>query len=119
MQNVGNFIKYNYNLNRAPCNQVFNKVLKEVGCKAGLDETITFSKTTGGIKKIITCKKYQLLTCHTGRRSMISNCILACIATPQIMLMSAHRSLKVFQSYVRIDQVQNAEKLASHTFFNN
>lgn len=111
------FIKYNFNLAPAPCNQVFNKVLKEVGLLAGLDELVTFSKTMGGIKKVITCKKYQLLTCHTGRRSMISNCILAGIATPQIMLMSAHKSLKVFQGYVRIDQVQNAQKLANHSFF--
>ena len=113
------FLKYNFNLPKAPCNQVFNRVLKDVGEDAGLDETITISKTVGGIKQTLVYKKFELLTAHTGRRSMISNCILAGIATPQIMLMSAHRSLRVFQSYVRIDQVQNAEKLASHSFFNN
>ena len=113
------FIKYNYNLPKAPCNQIFNRVLKEVGEDAGLDESITVTKTIGGIKKAIVYKKFELLTAHTGRRSMISNSILAGIATPQIMLMSAHKSLRVFQSYVRIDQVQNAEKLASHSFFNN
>ncbi len=48
---------------------------------------------------------------------MISNSILAGMPTSSIMLISAHKSLKVFQSYVRINQKQNAEALASHSFF--
>lgn len=109
--------KYNYNLPKAPCNQVFNRVLKEVGRIAEIDEQVTVTKTKGGVKQTIIYKKYQLLTAHTGRRSMISNCILEGIPTPSIMLISAHKSLKVFQGYVRLNQVQNAEALSQHSFF--
>ncbi len=34
------------------------------------------------------------------------------------MLISGHKSLKVFQSYVRINQKQNADVLGKHEFFN-
>jgi integrase len=112
-------IKHNFQLPKAPCNQVFNRVLKEVGKLAGINENISVTKTIGGIKKTTIYKKYQLLTCHTGRRSMISNSILAGLPTSSVMLISAHKSLKVFQSYVRINQKQNAEALAKHTFFNS
>lgn len=111
------FEKYDYNLPKAPCNQVFNSVIKDVGRLAKLTEPVTVTKTIGGIKKTKVYEKFELLTCHTGRRSMISNSILAGMPTSSIMLISAHKSLKVFQSYVRINQKQNAEALASHSFF--
>ncbi len=111
------FEKYNYNLPKAPCNQIFNSLLKDVGRLAGLTEPITITKFIGGVKRSVVYEKYQLLTCHTGRRSMISNSILAGIPTSAIMLMSAHKSLKVFQGYVRINQQQNAKALADHSFF--
>lgn len=112
------FEKYEYQLPKAPCNQVFNRVLKEVGKIAEIDEEVTVSKTVAGVKQTMTFNKYQLLTAHTGRRSMISNCILEGIPTPSIMLISAHKNLKVFQGYVRMNQVQNAEALSQHSFFN-
>lgn len=112
------FEKYNYQLPTAPCNQVFNSLLKEVGRLAGITELITITKTMGGVKKTKIYEKCQLLSCHTGRRSMISNSILKGIPTPSIMLISGHKSLKVFQSYVRINQQQNAEALQQHSFFN-
>lgn len=111
--------KYDYQLPKAPCNQIFNRVLKDVGKLAEINEPVTITKTLGGQKKSKTFKKYELLTAHTGRRSMISNCILDGIPTPSIMLISAHKSLKVFQGYVRLNQVQNAEALSQHSFFNN
>lgn len=111
------FKKYNYELPKAPCNQVFNRVLKDVGEMAELNDSITITKTIGGIKQTKVYKKYELLTCHTGRRTMITNSILAGIPTPSIMLISAHKNLKVFQGYVRLDQHQNAEALATHSYF--
>jgi hypothetical protein len=110
-------VKYQFNLPKAPCNQVFNRALKEIGKLAGLDEEVTITKTLGGKKQSTVFKKYQLITAHTGRRSMISNCILEGISTSSIMLISAHKSLKVFQGYVRLNQVQNADALAEHSFF--
>ena len=111
-------LRYDFNLPKAPCNQLFNRILKDVGKLAEIDEPIKVTKTIGGIKKTETFKKYELLTTHSGRRSMISNSILAGISTSAIMLISAHKSLKAFQGYVRIDQQQNASVLGKHAFFN-
>jgi site-specific recombinase XerD len=111
------FEKYDFNLPIAPNNQVFNRYLKDIGRKAEIDEPITITKTIGGVKKIEIYKKWELISSHTGRRSLISNCILQGINTSSIMLISGHKSLKVFQGYVRINQKQNADVLSKHEFF--
>lgn len=111
------FEKYNYNFPKICCNQIFNSLLKDIGRIAGITEAVTITKVIGGIKKSTTYEKYQLLSSHCGRRSMISNSILAGIPTSSIMKISAHKSLKVFQGYVRISVRDNAEALANHAFF--
>lgn len=113
------FEKYNYQLPKAPCNQVFNRYLKEIGKQAGLDEEVTIKKTIAGEKTIIKKLKWELLSSHVGRRSLVSNCILEGINTSSIMLISGHKSLNVFQTYVRVNQQQNAEVLSKHPFFKN
>jgi len=113
----GILIKYDYILPKAPCNQIFNRYIKQVGKMAELVEPVTIVKTIGGIKQTITYLKYQLLSSHTGRRSLISNCILEGINSSAVMLISGHRSHRVFSSYVRINQHQNADVLSEHSFF--
>ena len=110
--------KYNNNLPECPYNQIFNIILKEICRLAGITEKITITKTIGGIKQSKTYEKCDLISCHTGRRTMISNAILEGVSTPSIMLISAHKSLEVFQKYVRITKQQNADVLAKHKFFN-
>lgn len=111
-------IKYNYTLPKAPCNQIFNRYIKEIGKMAEINEQVTITKTVGGIKKTSVFFKYQLLSSHTGRRSLISNCILEGINSSAVMLISGHKSHKVFSSYIRISQHQNADVLSGHSFFN-
>lgn len=109
--------KYNYRLPKAPCNQVFNRHLKDIGKLAEINDTVSITSTIGGIKQTKEYKKWQLLTSHTGRRSLVSNCILEGINHSSIMLISGHKSLKVFQGYVRVSEQQNAEMLSKHAFF--
>ncbi|HTC01305.1 MAG TPA: site-specific integrase [Ferruginibacter sp.] len=115
----GILYKYNNFLPKCPCNQVFNLVLKDVCRLAGITEKVTVTKTIAGVKQSKTYEKYELISCHTGRRTMISNAILEGVSTSSIMLISAHKSLKVFQKYVRITKQQNADALANHKFFKN
>ena len=111
--------KYNYDLPKAPCNQVFNRYLKDIGKMAELTEKISITKTVAGIRKTEIKEKWELLSSHVGRRSLVSNCIMEGINTSSIMLISGHKSLRVFQSYVRVNQQQNAEILSKHPFFKN
>jgi len=110
-------IKYDYELPKAPCNQVFNRYLKEIGKMAGLNDTIQVSRTIGGIKKTEIKLEWELISSHVGRRSLISNCILEGVNTSSLMVLSAHKSLRSFQSYVRISQQQNAEALTKYSIF--
>lgn len=109
--------KYNNNLPKAPCNQIFNTLLKDICRRADITEKITITKIKRGKKESKTYKKYELVSCHTGRRTMISNAILEGISTSSIMLISAHKSLRVFQRYVQITAKENAEALLSTNFF--
>lgn len=111
------FEKYNYEMPKAPCNQVFNRYLKEIGKQADLTEKVAITKTIAGIKNTEIKEKWELLSSHVGRRSLVSNCILEGINTSSIMLISGHKSLNVFQTYVRVNQKQNAEALSKHSFF--
>ncbi|MBV4356293.1 site-specific integrase [Pinibacter aurantiacus] len=111
------FEKYNYEMPKAPCNQVFNRCLKEIGKQAELNEKVAITKTVAGVKKTEIKEKWELLSSHVGRRSLVSNCIMEGINTSSIMLISGHKSLRVFQGYVRVNQQQNAEVLSKHPFF--
>lgn len=110
--------KYNYVLPKAPCNQLFNRHLKDIGKMAELNEEVSITKTIGGVKKTTVFLKYQLLSTHTGRRSLISNCILEGINSNAVQLISGHKSNRVFSSYIRISQHQNADALLRHKMFN-
>lgn len=113
------FEKYNYEMPKAPCNQIFNRYLKDIGKMAELTERIAITKTVAGVKKTEIKEKWELLSSHVGRRSLVSNCIMEGINTSSIMLISGHKSLRVFQGYVRVNQQQNAEVLSKHPFFKN
>ena len=113
------FEKYNYDLPKAPSNQLFNRYIKDICKFAEINELIEINKTIGGVKRRFTVEKYKLISSHSGRRSMISNCILQGINTSSIQLITGHTSLKTFQGYVRINQQQNANALGNHPFFKN
>jgi integrase len=110
--------KYSYSLPKPPCNQIFNKYLKEIGKTAELNEEVSITKTIAGVKTTKVYPKYALLSSHCGRRSLISNCILEGINSNSLMLLSGHKDPKVFATYVRINQHQNATALSKASFFN-
>jgi hypothetical protein len=52
---------------------IINQIIKNLGKLAGIDESIEFVETIGGKKVKRTVPKYMLITCHTCRRSFITN----------------------------------------------
>jgi integrase len=112
------FDKYNCNFPSAISNQKMNTYLKELGELAGINETITISSKKAGLKTDITFKKYELITCHSARRSFATNAILAGISANQVMKITGHKNERVFQNYVRFSHEENAIKLKDHKFFN-
>lgn len=102
-----------------PANQNMNDYIKQVIKKAGIDELVETRITKGGHKIIETRPKYELVTTHTARRSFASNLILAGEPAYLIMQITGHKSLISFEKYVRIDDLQAADKLKDSKFFNS
>jgi integrase len=50
-----------------------NRIIKDLGKLAGIDEIIEFVETIGGKKVKRNVPKFKLITCHTCRRSFITN----------------------------------------------
>jgi len=110
--------KYNYKLPKSPCNQISNERLKKIGLLAGINTPFELTKTIGGVVVSKIYQKYELLTTHVARRSMITNAFRAGIPELAIRKMSGHKSAAVFESYVRVTEEMNAEDLVEHKFFN-
>lgn len=108
--------KYDYNLAcLAISNQKFNKYVKELCMDAGIITEIEMTKYQHGIKKYHVIQKYNLIASHTGRRTFITNSILAGIPLSVIQKITGHRKLTTLQKYVDIAEAvktQEMEKLS-------
>jgi integrase len=67
--------KYGGNLPPKQSEQKSNENMKDVAKAAGITDMYTYSKTVGGKLQHITRPRYELVTNHTARRSMVSNMI--------------------------------------------
>ncbi|TPV31947.1 site-specific integrase [Paucihalobacter ruber] len=97
--------------------QHINYCLKEIGELAKINEVIEKSITKGGIKKTKKFKKFELITNHTGRRSFCTNAYKSGMPTIDIMTISGHSTEKVFYNYIKVDDIERAEKIKMHKFF--
>jgi integrase len=111
------FARYGGRLPRPITNQVFNRMLKEIGEAVGLIDPIQVTSTRGGKKVTKTVKKCDMITTHTARRSFASNAYLAGIPSISIMKITGHKTEKSFMKYIRITQEQNARLIQSHPYF--
>lgn len=109
--------KYDYQLPTAVSNQKMNEYLKDIGELAGIDDPIIITRTIGGTRVRTTYKKFQLISAHCGRRSMATNAYKRGVPSISLMKITGHSTEKAFMSYIRISQLENAEVLAKHDFF--
>ncbi len=110
--------KYNGGLPLSVSQQTTNKNLKVMGKKAGFNDPVYKTITKGG-KRIE--KKYymwQLITTHTGRRSLATNLHLANVPSKSAMLITGHKTVKQYMEYIKITSEQNARILSQSKFYN-
>ncbi|NLO04096.1 MAG: site-specific integrase [Bacteroidales bacterium] len=108
--------KYQGSLPRIP-EQHVNRHIKTICAWCKIDETITWETQKYGKKYEKSAKKYELVTCHTGRRSAATNMYLAGILVRDIMKITGHRTEEVFNNYIRVTEEETAERLAGHPYF--
>ncbi len=92
-------------------NQKMNEYLKEIGLLCGLTEEISLVKKVGNTRKQTNYPKYELITCHTARRSFATNLYLEGTPIYEIMAMTGHKTEKSFLTYIKITQREYAKKL--------
>jgi integrase len=113
--------RYDYDLTPLRIsNQKFNDYVKELCKLAEITDQIEIVKFEKGVKKYLTFPKYQLIASHTGRRTFITNAILAGIPLPVIQKITGHRKLSTLQRYVDIaDDSKKAELEKLSNYFNS
>jgi len=89
----------------------FNKHIKTIAKKAGIDEDIIQTKKKGAERVETIEKKYQLIASHTCRRSFCTNEYLKGTPPLFIMKISGHRSERNFLKYIKVDEQVAAEKM--------
>jgi integrase len=91
-------------------NQRFNASVKELCEQAGINQFVEIVKFERGKKKYLVYPKFKLIASHTGRRTFITNSILAGIPLPVIQKITGHKKLTTLQKYVDIaDDSKKAE----------
>ncbi|SRX73380.1 site-specific integrase [Aequorivita antarctica] len=90
---------------------VFNKRIKELGEEAKLNDSVELEHKRGATKDVKTFKKYQLISSHTCRRSFCTNAYFDDIDVQLIMKASGHKTEKAFRRYLKLSNLEAAEKL--------
>lgn len=109
-------MKYNFDL--APLkisNQKFNDYVKDLCEAAEIKDSVEIVRHEKGVKKYLVFPKFKLIASHTGRRTFITNAILAGIPLPVIQKITGHRKLTTLQKYVEIADDSKKSELEKFT----
>lgn len=80
-------------------NQKFNEYIKTVGKLAGMDEIIKITRYSGKQKLVIEKRKYDFLSSHVGRRSMVTNLLSRNVSITLVQKLTAHSDIRTLMKY--------------------
>lgn len=80
-------------------NQKFNEYIKTVGKLAGMDEIIKITRYSGKQKLVIEKRKYDFLSSHVGRRSMVTNLLSRNVPITLVQKLTAHSDIRTLMKY--------------------
>lgn len=111
------FDKYEGSISPGVSLQHFNRTIKIICKKVGLDEVV--QREIVRDNNIVTekYKKYELICSHTARRSAATNMYRAGIPAFSIMKITGHTTEKSFFKYIKITQEDAVRTIAGHSFF--
>lgn len=105
-------VKYDFDLKPLfISNQKFNDYVKILCEKAKINEMVEVVKYDRGKKVYESISKYRLISSHTGRRSFITNSILAGIHLPVIQQITGHKKLSTIQKYIKISEENSSNEI--------
>lgn len=94
-----------------------NTTIKSIAKRAKINEDYILEKTLGCEKVCITKPKYKFISSHTARRSFCTNAFNAGVPPHLIMVISGHKSEKVFYNYIKANTKRKAMQIAEHSYF--
>lgn len=97
--------------------QEINRSIKEVCEMVKLNETVLYFLTKGGARKDFYLKKYEMVSCHTARRSFITNLLNAGIPDNQVMQLAGIKKHATLLRYKKTKPEETADLLKDHKFF--
>jgi site-specific recombinase XerD len=107
---------YGNKLPRIP-EQYVNEYIKIIAKWCEINEEIRWEGVKFGKKYQRSALKWELITCHSGRRSACTNMYLAGIPLKDIREISGHSSDKQLLDYIKITKEQTALRLSDHSYF--
>lgn len=78
-----------------------NKIIKELARRCSINDEISYKEHRGGVSRIQTKRKWEMISFHTARRSCITNLYKRGYPANYIMTLSGHHSTQAFQRYMR------------------
>lgn len=102
---------------KALSNQKMNDYLKEIGQIIGLNNTVEKTEIKGNTKKTNVFQKWELITCHTARRTFATNAILSGMPTYLVMSLTGHKTESSFKKYVKFSTLDASRVAADELFF--
>lgn len=98
-------------------NQKFNDYVKILCKEAGISDEVEIVKYQNGSKQYLIKPKWSLIASHTGRRTFITNSILAGIPLPVIQQITGHKKLTTLQRYIEIADENKKSELSKLSSF--
>lgn len=94
-----------------------NRYIKHVASQAGLTEVLRWEETKFGKRYETSKKKYELVTCHSGRRTAATNLYEAGVPVKIIMSLTGHQTEAQLMDYIKIKPEELALEAARHEYF--
>lgn len=94
-----------------------NRNIKKVCKEVGFTDTVLYFITKGGARKDYYLKKYEMVSCHTARRSFITNLLNAGIPDNQVMQLAGLKKHATLLRYKKTKPEETADLLKGHQFF--
>lgn len=110
------FAKYGGKMPKARCIQYFDKAIKNVCKKIGLDDLIVYEEERAGEIVMIKRPKYEMISSHTARRSFVTNMNKNNVPSEKTRKCTGHKSTACFDRYDKMTLEDNARSLAGNGY---
>lgn len=97
---------------KIPTDQYYNRRIKEVCERAGLNDPVMAEVKKGKMTVTAPVPKWQLVTSHTARRSFATNLYRRGIPSTQLRLLTGHKTEDAFMRYIKVTKEDNAKDVA-------